>query len=285
VEYLEMAINESDFELLGIDFDKTYDQLAQKVQRKRVINRRDPIIDRIFDFVSTNVITSFARWSVFSHFFDRVDMIDINCGNGINLFKIYEYAVLMRKNNFYYYGYNENRIQINSPFNGAISRYEKFRADKTYSNFPICTFNIYNIYQILDNVTTKFNHLIGLDAYIFQDSKSKILTISKIIQRLMVSKSFIFLILANESFYIDDKLYNINCNIDTCISIMSKNNIQICEDYSLDEHIRNLDSIKPAIPNMTNRKTAEFLMKTLQSYDKLKNLSLHNLHFFVLYKH
>lgn len=300
VEYLEMYISESDFENLGNNYEQTYEQLAARVQRIRVVNKRDPIIDRLFDFVATNVLTSFARWHAhILRIHSRVDMCDLNCGNGINLFKIYEYAVLMRKNNFYYYGFNENRIQINSVINGAISRYEKFRADKTYSNFPICTFNIYSLYQILENVNTKFNNMMCLDAYTFQTSKSKIITISKIMRKLLVPRSFVFFVLANESFNIDDKTYNINCDYDTCISIFTKNSTTdtrkeraatdttrfiICEQYTLDEHIHNLEQMRNVIPHMNNKKTAEFLSKTLTAYDKLKTLSLLNFRFLVLYK-
>lgn len=285
VEYLEMSISEVDFEILGENYEKGYEQLASRLQNKRVVTKRDPIVDRILDFVSTNILTSFARYSSYMNMYDRVDMIDLNCGNGINLFKIYEYAVLMKKNNFFYHGYNENRIQINSTFNGAISRYNKFRSDKTYSNFPICTFTIYNIYQILDNITSKYNHMICLDAYIYQDSKSKIITISKIIRKLMVPKSMIFLVFADKTFTIDDKIYNINCNIETSLSILTSQNITtICESYTFERHLHDLDNIRPIIGSMTNHKTSDFLLKTLSAYDKLRDVSLSNLQFIILYK-
>lgn len=298
VEYLEMSINESDFESLGSNYELAYEQLSKRVQRIRVINRRDPIIDRLFDFVATNIFTSFARWSTFLKMYDHVDMCDLSCGNGINLFKIYEYAVLMRKNNFIYHGYNENRIQINSALNGAISRYERFRADKTYSNFPICKFNIYSIYEILEKVNTKYNHMMCLDAYTFQDSKGKIITISKIMRKLLVPNSFIFFILANKTFTIEDKVYNINCDFDTCMSIFNQKpkyktdtiygeeniNYIVCEAYTLDEHVHSLDSFRSVISSMTNKKTGEFLTKTLLAYDKLTNLSLTNFRFLVLYR-
>lgn len=283
IEYINMPISEDDFESLSINYEAGYEYLADKNKNKKVVTKRDPIIDRIFDFVKTNIITTFARWSVLYNMFSKVNMIDISCGNGTDLLKFYEYGVLMKKNNFIYHGYNENRIQINSTFNGAISRYNKFSSDKTFSNFPICSFYIYNIYQIFDNVNTKYNHFVCFDMYKYQDSRQKIYTINKIINKLLIKDSILFFTLAKKSISYESIESIVRINIDECIKIFSSS-CSVLEAYTYDDHIQVLSSYRSTLVEMTNKKTADFLIKTLNAYSKLQNNILSDLVFFILIK-
>jgi hypothetical protein len=282
VDYINNPITENDLYLLATNYENGYKILADKIKNKKIFTKRDPIIDRLFDFVKTNVITTFARWNVILENIKTVNMIDLSCGNGSDLLKLYEYGVLVKKNNFIYNGFNDNRIQIESTFNGAISRYKKFTSDKTYSNFPLCSFFIYDINQILEKVNNKYNHLICYDMYKYQNSKKNIYTISKIINKVMLNNSYLFICLASENLNYENLNYTINVSIDEVLNIF--NTCKVIERLSFNLHVQNLLKYKQYINNMTNIKTKEFLQKTIIAYDKLSYNILNQIEFIILTK-
>lgn len=282
IDYIHYNITENDFYILSQNYENGYKILSEKISNKKIYTKRDPIIDRLFDFVKTDVITTFARWHVSLQFISSVKMIDISCGNGSDLLKLYEYGVLVKKNNFIYHGYNENSIQIESPINGAKSRYNKFTSDKTYSNFPICSFYIYNIEQILQKVNTKYNHFICYDMYKYQTNLNDIQIISQIIDTLMINNSYIFICLANSNISYEQLQININIDIDTVLSHFKK--CTVIERFSFYSYLETLFKYKQFINNINNLKTKEFLFKTISAFDKLSNNILLNIEFIILNK-
>lgn len=282
IEYIHNSISETDFEMLANDYENAYITLANRIKTKKAVTKKDPVMDRIFDFVKTDVLTTFARWSVHILNTKSVHMIDISCGNAIDLLKIYEYAVLVKKPNFIYHGYSDSRIKIESSFNGAISRYNKYASDKTFSNFPICSFFVMDIFKIDENVKETYDHFLGMEMFTQQISKQRIYLINKIINRIMKPKSFIFMCLASEN--ISEESLEVVVNVDITKTISILNNCTVIENKSFLDHLIELASFSEYIQHMTNRKTAEFLTKTLTAFDKIHTNILSKLHLLILIK-
>jgi len=291
LEYLKSPILIQDYVLLSNNYEDGYTLIGQKIKDKKIVTKRDPVNDKIFDFIKTNVITTMGRYLNFNNVFEYVNMIDLNCRNGIDLLKIYEYAVLYGKGKFNYDGYNDNRIEIESTFNGAISRYNNFRMDRTKSNFPICTFIIADVPKMIETVTKKYNHLISYEFYRYQFNYSTLKQVKILMDKVLVPKSLSYIIIAD---IVDNQISNnfIQKNIINGFIVKSSlqdvlkifYNYKIIELKSFVYHLEILNNIKNLIPVMNNKKTAEFLTQTIYAFNKIDHSLFSKLYFCILIK-
>lgn len=290
LDFIRTPILESDFKILSENYDEGYSVLAQKIKNKKITTKKDPVNGKIFDFVKTNIFTTLSRYYFKINVFNQINMIDINCRNGIDLLKIYTYAVLFGKGNFTYDAFNDNRTEIESTFNGAISRYDKYRLDRAYSNFPICTFTIADMNTMLNSINKKYNNFVSFEFYRYQ-SKRAIYQVKDLMDKVLTRDGFAFIIIADIT---DNKLSNTLIQDNICdgfkVSLSLNDIIRIFKNYEFIEkdsfiyHLEKLNLNRDIIQHMSNKNTADFLVQVLNAFNKIDHAIYSRLHICVLKK-
>lgn len=284
IDYINYPIKFEYFQQLSENYENAYLNIQNTILDKKIKSVAKIPDKRIFDYVETLVLLSWARYLVL---FNKINpnIIEINCRKGLNIFKIYSYAVLFNMDPTYN-GYNTNNLELLSNIDGFNSRFKTIK--ETRPNFFKFNSHFIKSYDDLLKIDFKFNTLFDFEFYRYQNSINNIKLMKSIYNKILKNNSYLFLVIGDikdnkeqNSFIINNKIYDyyVNFNSDKVLEIL---NYKVLDNITFDEALKNLLIYKDTIKYLLNKKTNTFLYQAISDYQNVNQEIYKNIRFVVL---